>query len=250
MVLTEQVIERLSSNCDNKCTEAKQDALSKIDKLESNLEKEMKDWRETTRRLSVASAGFDAFGNSAKDFDLNTFVPEVHRDRLLGKIEKAHKARYLTDDQARDMKTEVEKAVGFDPTVIPSIHGIATTTKQELATRRREADKKESRGKMIKNEFKSLMKGLTSMSKTAKVTKASNALSGVLGAVGKFVARKEDGTPDTVKILSGVGDIADVVGTFLPGPASAVSGLVSEILNIFGAGGPSTKDIVKEEFEN
>ena len=70
----------------------------------------------------------------------------------------------------------------------------------------------------------------------------------LLGAVEKFGARNEDGTPDTVKILSGVGDIAEIVGSFLPPPASAVTGLLSGILNMFGAGGPSTEDIVKEEF--
>ena len=161
-VLTEPVIEQLSANCDKICTEAKQDTFSKIGKLETEIEKQMKDWNEQNdnamKRLRFASSGFEEFAKFAKDWDLNTFVPEVHRDRLLGKIEKAHKARYLTDDQARDMKTEVEKAVGFDPTVIPSIHDIATTTKQELATRRRQKDKRESKGKMIKNELKSLKK--------------------------------------------------------------------------------------------
>ena len=198
--------------------------------------------------MDIASDGFEKFATFATDFDLNTFVPEVHRDRLLEKIENAHEAGYLTEYQSNEMKAQVENAAGFDPTVVPSIHDIASTTKQELATRRRQADKKEGIGKMIKNELKSLKKGITSMSKTAMVTKASNALSGVLRAVGKFGARNEDGTPDTVKILSGLGDISDIVGSFLPGPASAVTGLVSGILNMFGAGGPSTEDIVKEEF--
>ena len=45
-----------------------------------------------------------------------------------------------------------------------------------------------------------------------------------------------------------MGDIAEIVGSFLPPPASAVTGVLSGILNMFGAGGPSTEDIVKEEF--
>ena len=247
-VLTEPVIEQLSANCDKYCTQAKQDALILVGELESEIEKQRKAWNDETRRLAIASDGFKKFSKFATDWDLSTFTPEVHRDRLLEKVENARKAGYLTEEQSNEMKTHVENAAGFDPTVVPSIHDIAASTKQELATRRRQADKKEGHGKMIKNELKSLRKGLKSMSKTALVTKASNALSGLLGAVGKFGARNEDGTPDTVKILSGVGDIAEIVGTFLPGPASAVTGLLSGILNMFGAGGPSTGDIVKEEF--
>ena len=168
-----------------------------VSELESEIEKQSKDWDEETKRLNIVSAGFEAFAKFATDFDLNTFVPEVHRDRLLEKIENAHEEGYLTEDQSNEMKTQVENAAGFDPTVVPSIHDIAATTKQELATRRRQADKKEGFGKIIKNELKSWRKGLKSMSKTAMVTKASNALSGLFGAVGKFGARNEDGTPDT-----------------------------------------------------
>ena len=248
-VLTEPVIEQLSANCNKNCTNAKQDAFSKIDELETEIEKQMKDWNEQTMRLDLASSGFEKFAKFATDWNLNTFVPEVHRDRLLDKIENAHEAGYLTNDQSNEMKTQVINAAGFDPTVVPSIHDIAASTKQELAMRRRQADKKKSYSKMLINELKSYWKGLRSLSKTAMVTKASNALSGVLRAVGKFGAKKEDGTPDTIKILSGVGDIADVVGTFLPPPASAVTGLLSGILSMFGAGGPSTEDIVKEEFD-
>ena len=252
-VLTEPVIEQLSANCDKICTEAKQDAFSKIGKLETELEKQMKDWNEQNdnarEQLRIASSGFKEFAKFAKDWDLNTFVPEVHKDRLLEKIKNAHEAKYLNDDQFKEMNKQVEDAAGFDPKVVPSIHDIAVSTKQELDTRRRQADLKESHSKMLKNELKSYWKGLKSMSKTAMVTKASNALSDVLGAVGKFGAKNEDGTPDTVKILSGAGDIADAVGRFLPGPASTVTGLLSGILNMFGGGGPSTEDIVKEEFD-
>ena len=248
-VLTEPVIKQLSANCDKICTDAKQDAFSKIGKLETEIETQMKDWNEQTKRLEIASSGFEKLTKFAKDWDLNTFVPEVHRDRLLEKIDNAQIEGHLTKNQSSEMKIRVKDAAGFDPKVVPSIHDIADSTKLELATRRRQADKKESHSKMLINEVKSYWKGLKSMSKTAMVTKASNALSGVLGAVGKFGAKNEDGTRDTVKILSGVGDIADVVGTFLPGPASAVTGLLSGILNMFSAGGPSTEDIVKKEFE-
>ena len=152
-VLTEPVIEQLSANCDKKCTEAKQEAFPKIDKLETELKNQMKDWNrdwnEETTRLNIASAGFDEFAKFAKDWDLNTFVPEVHKDRLLEKIKNAHDAKYLDDNQFKEMNKQVEDAAGFDPKVVPSIHDIAASTKQELATRRRQKDKKESPSKII-----------------------------------------------------------------------------------------------------
>ena len=89
----------------------------------------------------TCSSGFEKFAKFATDWNLNTFVPEVHRDRLLDKIENAHEAGYLTNDQSNEMKTQVINAAGFDPTVVPSIHDIAASTKQELAMRRRQADK-------------------------------------------------------------------------------------------------------------
>ena len=97
-VLTEPVIEQLSANCDKECTEAKQDVLFIVSELESEIEKQSKDWDEETKRLNIVSAGFEAFAKFATDFDLNTFVPEVHRDRLLEKIENAHEEGYLTED--------------------------------------------------------------------------------------------------------------------------------------------------------
>ena len=96
-VLTEPVIKQLSAKCDKICTEAKEDAFCKIDILETELEKQMKDSNEQNdnarEQLRIASSGFEEFAKFAKDWDLNTFVPEVHKDRLLEKIKNALKQK-------------------------------------------------------------------------------------------------------------------------------------------------------------
>merc|ERR1712079_405865 len=87
------------------------------------------------------------------------------------------------------------------------------------------------------------------MSKTDLVLKSTSAVSTVLGAVDKFGATNEDGSPDALKIVSGVADIGNAIATFLPPPYSVVTGVVSSFLSMFGAGGPSTEQVVKEEFQ-
>ena len=86
------------------------------------------------------------------------------------------------------------------------------------------------------------------MSKTEAFGKTTNALGSIVGAVGKFQATKPDGSVDVIQVLSGVADITNTIASFLPPPASIITGTFSSILNIFGAGGPSTEDVVKEEF--
>ena len=88
---------------------------------------------------------------------------------------------------------------------------------------------------------------MKSMSKTEKVSKSASAAGALLGAIGKFGAKNDDGSPDALKILSGVADISNAIASFLPPPASVITGTVSSLLNIFGAGGPSTEEVVKEE---
>ena len=64
----------------------------------------------------------------------------------------------------------------------------------------------------------------------------------------KFHSFHQNG--DAKLIVSGVLDVANALATFLPPPASAVTGALSGILGIFGVGGgPSTEDVIREEFQ-
>ena len=48
--------------------------------------------------LEIASEGFTIFAKFATDFDQQTFVPDVHKNRLVKRIDKAHKEGHLTDE--------------------------------------------------------------------------------------------------------------------------------------------------------
>ena len=61
------------------------------------------------------------------------------------------------------------------------------------------------------------------MSKTEGLTKTTTALSGFVGAIGKFQAKNEDGSPNALKITEGVLDITNSIAQFLPPPASVVT---------------------------
>ena len=86
------------------------------------------------------------------------------------------------------------------------------------------------------------------MSKMELFGKGSHAVGSVLGSIGKFEAKNPDGSVNAVKVVSGVADIVDSIGNFLPPPASLITGPISSIFNIFTAA-PSTTEVIKKEFE-
>ena len=81
----------------------KQDTLSKVNELEKKIENQEIDEKKRINWLEIATKGFTVISKIATDFDLQTFTPEVHRDRLIKKIENAHRAGYLTDDQSEEI---------------------------------------------------------------------------------------------------------------------------------------------------
>ena len=86
------------------------------------------------------------------------------------------------------------------------------------------------------------------MSKTELFGKGSHAVGSVLGSIGKFEAKNPDGSVNAVKVVSGVADIVDSIGNFLPPPASLITGPISSIFNIFTAA-PSTTEVIKKKKE-
>ena len=115
-VLTEPVIGKLSASCDKKCIEVKQDTLCKVTELEERIENQEMEENKRVNGLEIASEGFTIFAKFATDFDQQTFVPDVHKNRLVKRIDKAHKEGHLTDEQSEEMKKQVQSAAGFDPT--------------------------------------------------------------------------------------------------------------------------------------
>ena len=78
-----------------------------------------------------------------------------------------------------------------------------------------------------------------------------NGLGKMTTGLGHFLNSKdENGNIDPMKIGQGVMSVIDGIGQMLPAPASTITGLVSSILSIFtGGGGPSTEEVIKDEFK-
>ena len=247
------MIDKLSSECDLNCKRKKQESLEIIDEIEEEVKQEEASWNKQSnnaiKHLEKVDKVLEEIEKKAVAFNGATFDSEDHKISLVASIDSAKEAGYLNDDQHKLMKQQVENAVDFDPTVAPTIKEIRSSTKQELHTRRRIALNKEGKWTLIKGELKAWAMGITSMSKTEGVAKSAAAAGHVLSAIAKFKAKKDDGSPDTLEIVSGIADIANGIAEFLPPPASVVTETVSSILNIFGAGSPSTEEIIKEEFQ-
>jgi len=247
--LTPQVIEKLSADCDQNCIEEKQKTLVKIAQIEDTVNEQEESWNKVTADLEKAEKVLEEISKFAFNYDLATFNSDIHKKRLVEKIDNAHKQGYLNDNQYKLMKEQVENAADFDPTVVPSIHAIKASTVQELNTRRRQSLEKEGTWKKIKSEMTAWKTGVKSMSKTETVGKSGAVAGHIFSGVQKFGAKNSDGSPDSLQILSGVSDIATGLAEFLPPPASVVTGTVSNLLSMFGLGGPSTEEVVKEEFQ-
>ena len=220
-----------------------------MDLIKSTIEKEEKAWNNVTTYLENGSKVLKEISNSVLEYDKATYKWETHQERLIKDISKAHNNGYINEEQYNHMKSQVENAANFNPGIQTSLHDIKEKTEQELATKRRQSQESKGKWEQIKVELKAWKTGVLSMSKTESVSKSASAASALSGAIGKFGATKDDGSPDELKILSGVSDIANAIAEFLPPPVSVITGTVSSILNIFGVGGPSAEEVVKEEFQ-
>ena len=243
------MIEKLSSGCNKSCKETKQQTIDKLDLIKNAVEQEEEEGKKVSKKEQEEGEEIlKEISNFFLEFDKKTYNWETHKKRLVKEISKAFEKGYLNEDHYNLMKNQVEKSSTFNPAILTSLHEMKEQTEQELATRRRQSQKEKSAWEQSKVELKAWKTGVQSMSKTEALSKSSSAAGALWGAIGKFRATKDDGSPDELKIVSGVSDIANAIAEFLPPPASVVTGSVSRILNIFGAGGPSTEKVVKEEF--
>ena len=148
------MIEKLSSGCDKSCRETKQTTLNKLDQIKEAVEKEEKRWDDVNKHLQNGSKVLSEIANFVSEYDKATYNWETHQKRLIKDITKAYNNSYLTVDQYNQMKKQVETATTFNPAIMGSLHDIKDKTEQELATRRRQSQKKMGNWKQIKVELK------------------------------------------------------------------------------------------------
>lgn len=162
---------------------------------------------------------------------------EEDRQNLLNTVSEECAAGSLSDIECNKMKDLISTQRSTD---LNNLKERVRAVKLDLSEQKTIMEKSTEK---LKSGLTTAWKGIRSMSKTEAVEKSTNALSGILGAVKKFNSDK------ALDVVSGVADITNTAASFLPPPASIVTGAISGLLNIFGAGGPSTVDVVKEQFK-
>ena len=154
----------------------------------------------------------------------------------------------LDEKDKKELKAAAKKATK-DPKRFKTIVETKIMSKQSKVTAQKE--KVVARKAAFKANMKKVKTGMKSVGSAGNVAKASRAISRGASGISKFMSAKNpDGSLDEKKIISGVLDVVDGLATFLPAPASIVTGTISSIVGMFfGGGGPSTEEVIKEEFK-
>ena len=115
-------------------------------------------------------------------------------------------------------------------------------------TRRKTRSIKKKFSQAKKKVIKNIGKHARSPKSRAKLM---NGLGSMVTGISFFASPyDENGKVDPLKIGKGVMSIVEGLGSMLPAPVNAITGLVSSIFNLFtGGGGPSTEEVIKEEFK-
>ena len=172
--------------------------------------------------------------------------PETQKAAFVTKVEKLVAEGTITEDQGKQLKTGIEKAFEFNPTVLATKQEMVDTinyqTAVEIANERRTTNQLNTTKQKVSfygSETKRRIKGLD---KVDTLTKVSSAGGSIFSAIQKF----ESG--DAMDIVSGMLDLTSAASVFLPPPATIISESFGAIFGIFmpGAEGPSNQDVINE----
>ena len=247
-LLDDEIVKKLASGCDDLCKAEKEKSLvvlnNAINASNQYYETEIKAVEKKVNYYNKSSYALKQLANSLDKLSDEMKSPERVRTHLTSLVNNADHLDKNTKDK---MLESIKNTDSFE-----SVKTITDTTRKELADKKkdsiREKDDIKKTWGHTKEFFGSVGKGLKSMSKTERLTKTITCLSGIASAIGKFQAKNEDGSPNALKIVGGVLDITNSIATFLPPPASIITGTISGIFSIFGGGAPSTVDVIKDEF--
>ena len=132
----------------------------------------------------------------------------------------------------------------FDPGALATYQNVYDSVLNEVRVKSNNLEKTYTNRNMLKRAKNQVKRHFKTMSNTDKLSKVSTVVGSCVGAVPKFQSN------DPLQITSGVLDIATSILDFAPPPFSLIAGTINSILNIFvGGGGPSTEDVIKDEFK-
>lgn len=232
--------EKVDGACNEACETAKQTALVKLEGVKDIIEendKIVKHLRIAKNIMGQLKAGMLKYRNEKND-------REGIRTGYLGNIAKS------------GLNAEMKGKLNFAFNEAMNIQGGGGTARWDadyetiIANANREMDtmeKKriyaENKGNVLKANYLNTKRYIGRLSNPEKLQKAGNALGHLMSAIPKLQSG------ETEEVISGGLDIVNGVAEFLPPPASVVTGTISGIFNsIFGVGGPSLEQKIKDQF--
>ena len=238
--LCDQVCKNFRAEIESKVNEAQSMALAVVAKEESALEDKVSAVNNVVAGLTKLGDDMDAeatnqqiadFQAEVKDFIARSEMDEKDKKELTEKT--VEEIQHQTTKKRSAIRRFVERRV------------LHLSSKYKYMVN----DVKD-RKSGIKEKFNKIKKSVKAVGTSENVAKASRALGGIATSVGKFMeAKNADGSVDGLKVIDGVLSILDGLSNFLPPPASAISGVITSVFGMFvGGGGPSTQQVVKEEF--
>ena len=171
-------------------------------------------------------------------------TPEELKQTMNAKVDAQVTAKTITAEQGEKMKTAIDGAFSFNPTVLATkqqmIDSINYQLGVEIAIKKQENDQLKTTSQQIKFYGSETIRRVKGMSKVDAMTNGIGAASFVTSAIQKFQ------TGDAGQIVSGVLDITNAVSLFLKPPTSVYVQSFSAILGMFfpGAEGPSNADVI------
>ena len=153
----------------------------------------------------------------------------------------------ISEQAAKEIKLKTTDALSFDPIYTTSNQDILDSVNAKLAQEIRKTKKQknelETRKQKAKHYVSETKRRIKGMSNADKISKIAGSVGSAVSGVQKFV------TGGTENILSGVVDLASAAGNFLPPPVSLVTDVFSSFLGMFIPMGPTTEEIIEEEFK-
>jgi hypothetical protein len=127
------VANKLKENCDEFCRADKENALEILEiaqnKLVNYFEKKEEEAKDYLKKISKT---FKAVSELAVKYNEDVVRPDVVKQGLIEKIEKASDLGYLTPAQRNQMNKAVSDATSFDPLWTTQYNEIVDSTKREL----------------------------------------------------------------------------------------------------------------------
>ena len=251
---------KISSLCNEQCLAMRNYVTKQIvelrDEASLTLSKEEDAIDAEIQQVAKLISGFEKIGEQLNE-EASAQQLEDFQSQVIDFIEASEDG--LTRKQKESLELEnLKEKIKNTPTTttntspITKIKNIVKTGFLKEKGRQEDLKDKISEKKaQVKKKIIKLKHQIKAVGTSENIAKASKAVGGVLTAVGKFsTAEKPDGSIDEMKVISGVLDIVDGLAAFAPSPASAVTGVVTSIFNMFnGGGGPTVQQVIQDEFK-